>query len=107
MGSRTDLETLYYEHVADGVVVVTLNRPERGNGVVPELARDLLAALTDLEADLGVRCLVLTGAGQQFCAGADLKAMRSYLDNELPRTEVGKVRAGELVKIATEAASAG
>lgn len=87
MGTRTDLETLFYERIADGVVLVTLNRPDRGNGVVPELARDLLAALTELEADLGVRCLILTGAGPQFCAGADLKAMRRYLDEELSRTE--------------------
>lgn len=86
MGDRTDLETLFYERQGDGVVVLTLNRPDRGNGVVPELARDLLAALTELELDHSVRCLVLTGAGRQFCAGADLKAMRDYLDNELPVT---------------------
>jgi enoyl-CoA hydratase len=80
---RTEFETLFHEQAADGVVVVTLNRPERGNGVVPELARDLLAALTGLEADRSVRCLVLTGAGQLFSAGADLKAMRRYLDERL------------------------
>ncbi|MGH3893596.1 MAG: enoyl-CoA hydratase/isomerase family protein [Rhodococcus qingshengii] len=74
------LETLYYERVADGVVVLTLNRPDRGNGVVPELARDFLEALTALEADTSVRALVLTGAGKQFSAGADLKAMKTYLD---------------------------
>ncbi len=78
------LETVCYETVADGVVLVTLNRPERGNSVVPELARDLLDALTQLEADRRVRCLVLTGAGRQFSAGADLKAMRRHLDEELP-----------------------
>jgi len=81
---RVELETVFYEAVADGVALVTLNRPERGNGVVPELARDLLTALTRLEADRSVRCLVLTGAGRQFSAGADLKAMRRYLDEELP-----------------------
>jgi enoyl-CoA hydratase len=83
---RVDLETVFYEAVDEGVVLVTMNRPERGNGVVFELARDLLAALTELEADRRVRCLVLTGAGRQFSAGADLKAMRRYLDEEL-RTE--------------------
>ena len=86
MGDRTELETLFHERHDEGVVVLTLNRPDRGNGVVPELARDLLAALTELEADLNVRCLVLTGAGKQFCAGADLKAMRKYLDEVLPVT---------------------
>jgi enoyl-CoA hydratase len=81
---RAEFGTLYYDRPADGVVVLTLNRPDRGNGVVPELARDLLAALTELEADLSVRCLVLTGAGRVFSAGADLQAMRRYLDEELP-----------------------
>lgn len=75
-----------YEQVADGVVLLTLNRPDRGNGVVPELAEALLTALTDLERDTTVRCLVITGAGRQFSAGADLKAMRSYLAEEFPRT---------------------
>lgn len=78
-----ELETLLVERAADGVVVITMNRPDRGNGVVPELARDLLAALTELEADRSVRCLVLTGAGRVFSAGADLKAMRRYLDERL------------------------
>ena len=80
---RTEFETLFHERAADGVVVLTLNRPERGNSVVPEVARDLQTALTALEADRSVRCLVLTGAGKVFSAGADLKAMRQYLDERL------------------------
>lgn len=82
--ARTDLETCFYERVADGVVVLTLNRPDRGNGVVPELARDLLNVLDALEPDRSVRCVVLTGAGKNFCAGADLPAMQAYLRDELP-----------------------
>jgi enoyl-CoA hydratase len=76
------LETVFFDRVGDGVVVLTLNRPERGNGVVPELARDLVDTLTALEADKSVRALVLTGAGRQFSAGADLKAMKNYLDRD-------------------------
>lgn len=83
MSDRTDLETLYHERVHDGVVLVTLNRPDRGNGVVPELVRDLMATLDALEADVGARAIVLTGAGRQFSAGADLVAMKDYLDNRL------------------------
>jgi enoyl-CoA hydratase/carnithine racemase len=79
MTEKVALETLYFEPVADGVVRVTLNRPEHGNGVVPELARDLLAALTQLELDRAVRVLILTGAGRQFCAGADLGEFQRYL----------------------------
>lgn len=83
MAERTELETLFYERAADGVVLVTLNRPEHGNGVVPELARDLLAALEEIDADTSLRTMVLTGAGKQFCAGADLHAMKAYLDEQL------------------------
>jgi enoyl-CoA hydratase/carnithine racemase len=79
MSGRVDLETVYFEIVADGVTTVTLNRPESGNGVVPELARDLLDVLKRLEDDSAVRVLVLTGAGRQFCAGADLGAFERYL----------------------------
>jgi enoyl-CoA hydratase/carnithine racemase len=80
---RTELETLFHERAADGVALLTLNRPERGNGVVPELARDLLAALEQLDADLSVRALIITGAGKQFCAGADLGELKAYLAERL------------------------
>lgn len=85
---RVELETLYYEFPEDGVAVLTLNRPEFANGVVPELARDLGQALKDLEDDVdNVRAVVLTGAGKQFCAGADLKAMIKYIDEVMPVTQ--------------------
>jgi enoyl-CoA hydratase/carnithine racemase len=64
--------------------MLTLNRPERGNGVVPEMARDILDALTTLEQDRAVRVLVLTGAGAQFCAGADLVEFQRYIAEQLP-----------------------
>jgi len=84
MSTRTDLETCYYERVADGVAMLTLNRPDRGNGVVPEMARDILDALTTLEQDRSVRVLVLTGAGAQFCAGADLVEFQRYIAEQIP-----------------------
>ncbi|HEX4107393.1 MAG TPA: enoyl-CoA hydratase/isomerase family protein [Solirubrobacteraceae bacterium] len=83
MEGRVELETVLYEAVADGVVLVTLNRPEFGNGVVVELARDLLAAIEACEADIHTRVLVLTGAGKVFCAGADLHAFKRYIDERL------------------------
>jgi enoyl-CoA hydratase/carnithine racemase len=84
MSTRIDLETCYHERVADGVAMLTLNRPERGNAVVPEMARDVLDALATLEQDRTVRVLVLTGAGQQFCAGADLVEFQRYIAEQLP-----------------------
>jgi enoyl-CoA hydratase len=91
---RVDLETLHYRRPAPGVALVTLNRPGRGNGVVVELVRDLFSLLDTWEPDPSVRVVVLTGAGKQFCAGADLVAMRDYLKHELPvRNEPFNARA--------------
>jgi enoyl-CoA hydratase len=81
---QVDLDTLFYDFPAEGVALLTLNRPERGNGVVPEMAADLREAFDDLEGDPEVRALVLTGAGRQFCAGADLRAMQAYLRDRQP-----------------------
>ena len=84
--AQVDLETLWYRRVGDGVAQVTLNRPDSGNGVVPEMARDLLDAFSVLEADRSLRCVVLTGAGRQFCAGADLRSMQAHVRDVLPVT---------------------
>ena len=80
---RVDLETCFHEVVSDGVVLLTLNRPEFGNGVVPEMARDLLTTFAALEADVRVRVLIITGAGKQFCAGADLNGFKHFLEERL------------------------
>ncbi len=61
--------------VADRVATVTLNRPEARNALSRELNRELARAITQLDADEGVRCLVLTGADPAFCAGVDLKEL--------------------------------
>lgn len=77
-----EYNTIIVTFPADGVAMITLNRPDRGNGVVPEMADDLINALNQLETNLAVRVLILTGAGKQFCAGADLHAFRQYLAEE-------------------------
>jgi len=56
----------------DRIATITLNRPEKLNALNYQLVSDLDAALTELEADDGVRVIVVTGAGRAFCAGADL-----------------------------------
>ncbi len=56
------------------VTVVTINRPERRNAVDGSTARLLLQAFEHFEGDDAARVAVLTGAGGNFCAGADLKA---------------------------------
>jgi len=54
------------------VRIVTMNRPEKRNALNTELTRALLEGLRAADAAESVRCVVLTGAGQGFCAGADL-----------------------------------
>ena len=60
------------EERADGVVTLTLNRPERRNAIDPDLRDALAAALDAAAADAEVRGVVVTGAGGAFCAGGDL-----------------------------------
>jgi enoyl-CoA hydratase len=58
----------------DGVLLVTLNRPDARNAVNTALAEGIAAALDDLDADSELTVGVLTGAGKGFSAGMDLKA---------------------------------
>jgi 2-(1,2-epoxy-1,2-dihydrophenyl)acetyl-CoA isomerase len=58
--------------LADGVLTLTLNRPQRLNAIDEPTARALLQALRDADADPQVRALVLRGAGRAFCAGRDV-----------------------------------
>jgi enoyl-CoA hydratase len=64
------------ERRRDGAVeVLTLNRPEAGNSLSPELLHNLGSALAEVNDDRGVFAVVLTGAGDRiFCSGMDLKA---------------------------------
>jgi 2-(1,2-epoxy-1,2-dihydrophenyl)acetyl-CoA isomerase len=57
----------------DGVLTVTLDRPESLNALNAEMRRELLAAFKAAARDDGVRAVVLTGAGRGFCSGADLR----------------------------------
>jgi enoyl-CoA hydratase/carnithine racemase len=69
--SDPSFETLLYAK-RDGVATVTLNRPDRMNAFTPEMMRDLIAVFDVTDADDEVRCVIVTGSGRAFCAGADL-----------------------------------
>jgi enoyl-CoA hydratase/carnithine racemase len=58
--------------VVGGVARLTLNRPERGNGITLELVRELVACVERADLDPNVRVLLLCGAGAGFCGGYDL-----------------------------------
>jgi enoyl-CoA hydratase/carnithine racemase len=57
----------------DRIAYVTINRPEARNAVSPEVHRAMIAAFADFDRDDSVDVAILTGAGDAFCAGADLK----------------------------------
>ncbi len=59
--------------VADGVAVITMDRPERRNAMTDDMLAGLALALADVEMATDVRCVVLTGAGGAFSAGGDVK----------------------------------
>jgi trans-feruloyl-CoA hydratase/vanillin synthase len=69
--------TDHYETIVvarqDGVGVITFNRPEKRNAMNPRLHEEMNLALDGLVEDEAVRVIILTGAGDSFCAGNDLK----------------------------------
>jgi enoyl-CoA hydratase/carnithine racemase len=66
----SDDEVLY--EVSDRIATITLNRPHRLNAISPAMLDQLAARLAEADADAGVRCVILTGAGRGFCSGLDL-----------------------------------
>ena len=66
-------KTIKIEREVDGIVFVILNRPEKRNAMSPELHREMCEALDDLESDDAAKIVVITGAGEAFSAGQDIK----------------------------------
>jgi enoyl-CoA hydratase/carnithine racemase len=64
----------------DGVLTLTLARPERGNALAPELTEALLAAVQAAEADTTLHALVLRAEGHHFCTGLDLSDLEVSCD---------------------------
>ena len=60
-----------------GIRTLTLNRPDRRNALTPEMQQELIDALDDVSRTESIRVLVLTGAGEAFCAGLDLSALQA------------------------------
>ncbi len=73
------------------VARVVLNRPERRNALDRQGLRQLVEAFTELGRDQGVRAVVISGAGGNFCAGADLREVREAADVAARREYFGGV----------------
>jgi enoyl-CoA hydratase/carnithine racemase len=92
-----DFEQIRYE-AADGVLTITLNRPDRLNAFTETMMNELLAAFDAADADDDVRAVIVTGEGRGFCAGADLERGGETFDwreraasGDVPRDGGGRV----------------
>jgi enoyl-CoA hydratase/carnithine racemase len=92
-----DFEEIRYE-IADRVLTITLDRPDRLNAFTQTMGRELIQAFDQADRDDEVRAVIVTGAGRGFCAGADLAAGGSTFDwtgreeeGEVPRDGGGQV----------------
>ena len=68
-----DYQTIRYE-VSEGILTVTLHRPEQMNAFTPQMANELIDAFQRASQDDEIRAVIVTGAGKAFCAGMDLSA---------------------------------
>jgi feruloyl-CoA hydratase/lyase len=80
---------------AGGVALVSFNRPDKKNAMNPQLHEDMTAALEELRYDDEARVLVITGAGDAFCAGMDLKEVFHALKDQPARYD-------RVIRLATE-----
>ncbi len=87
-------QTLLVEK-SKGVALVTFNRPDKKNAMNPQLHEDMAAVLEEVRYDDATRVLVITGAGNSFCAGMDLKEVFHALKDD-------PVRYDQVIRIATE-----
>jgi 2-(1,2-epoxy-1,2-dihydrophenyl)acetyl-CoA isomerase len=62
--------------IEDRIATISLNRPDALNATTDELYTELSAVIRSIAADRDIGCVILTGAGRGFCAGADLKARK-------------------------------
>src|SRR6202158_5393056 len=64
----------------NGIVTITLNRPDRLNAFIDHMRRDLAEALEETGSDPHVRVVVINGTGRAFCAGGDVQFMAELVE---------------------------
>lgn len=80
----------------DGIAWVTMNRPEKRNAMNPALNDDMCEILDALEYDDRCKVLVLTGAGNSWTAGMDLREFFRAVDSETPEEQIRQRRSAEI-----------
>ena len=75
-----EMKTLTTE-LDSGILLLTLNRPDRLNAFTQTMAEELLATLDEIDSNDAIRAVIITGAGRGFCAGADLGGVSGTFDH--------------------------
>jgi 2-(1,2-epoxy-1,2-dihydrophenyl)acetyl-CoA isomerase len=83
------------------VAVLTLNRPERLNALTKDMMQGLRERLAEIAVDDAIGCVVLTGAGNAFCAGGDVRVQAQVAAEGSPETPE---RRSDLLRVSMEAA---
>jgi 2-(1,2-epoxy-1,2-dihydrophenyl)acetyl-CoA isomerase len=76
-------DTIIYEK-QEGVAIIRMNRPEKLNALSQQMLEELATALSSAESDPEVRCVVITGVGRAFSAGADLSELQARYEKQEP-----------------------
>lgn len=84
---------------SDALCIITLNRPDKRNALNDELVEALKAALRAADGDDGVKCIVLRGAGKDFCSGADLSVLQKIANASHEENLEDARSLGELYKL--------
>jgi methylglutaconyl-CoA hydratase len=82
--------------LADGILTLTLNRPDKRNALDATVIDGLAEAIARAELDADVRVVALRGAGKDFCAGADLDELLASTDRTVAENERSALALGEL-----------
>jgi len=79
--TNTDMDHIDIKE-SEGIVTITLNRPEKLNAFIGHMRRDLAEALEHAASDRSTRVVVITGAGKAFCAGGDITFMAELMERQ-------------------------
>jgi 2-(1,2-epoxy-1,2-dihydrophenyl)acetyl-CoA isomerase len=75
----------------DGIAAIALNRPDHRNAFTPEMTVSLKRAMDDAAGDDSIRVLTITGSGNSFCSGADVKALAKRAAQPADKSTEGRM----------------
>ncbi len=88
--------------VEDGIATLTLNRPKVRNAIDDQMRLDLRTAIDHISGDRAIRALILTGEGDVFCSGGDIRGMQERLEQGARAGELGWWRQKEFHETLTK-----